>query len=131
MLIGLVSVALFGYKAAVLSGAAKRQQTTSGYTGDCGRRGRKSGYYCEYSFIVADHLYRADGEVAPDVRMGDTVEVYYDGHNPRTNSLEEFAEKSRTYKYLAYLSSMAIIVLLAFLLWVGLPNRKTSNQRTD
>ena len=118
----------FGFRAANQNDVASRQQTSFGAIGECGRRGKGNENYCHYSFPVGDEVYRGVSQAAPELEIGQTVVVYYDSQDPRSNALEDFSEKSRETQRFFDISVLVLAAIVIFILWYGPPRRETPDE---
>lgn len=85
---------------------------------------------CHYTFSVEGQQYTGFSSVGSDVYFGQTKVVYYDSQNIARNTLQDFSEKSRKDRNLAYLFVLVVFVMVSFVLYSNSPNRNNSNQQT-
>jgi len=131
----LVSVLLFctiffGYLSAVERDSVRRQQTSLGTISQCEERGRGHENYCHYTFSVGDEQYESVGRGSRGLGFGQIVTVYYDGRDPHVNALQEFSEQRRENQRKAYVLLIALVAVLAFVLWDRAPYQTTSDKQT-
>jgi hypothetical protein len=119
----LLAACFLGFRATNEKDTASRQQTSFGIIGQCEHRGRGNENYCHYSFSVGDNGYIGVSQAASGVLFGQTVVVYYDRLNPGVNALEDFSEQSRKNMRFVYILLLALVALVAFLVWNRTPYR--------
>ena len=107
---------------------ASRQQTSYGPISECGRHGKGYENYCHYAFPVAGEVYEGISKAAPGIGIGQTVVVYYDGQNPKSNELEDFFDKGRKTKRYFDFSIFVLGAMFAYVLWTGPPLRKMPDE---
>ena len=115
ILYGTLAAAPFAYRAVMDRRLAEREQVTYGIGGLCHESGRGRDTYCDYSFQIGDHRFggmsRSDSELA----YGQEVQIYYDGQNPRVNSLNGFSAQSWKSECICY-GILAFTAISYFLL---------------
>ena len=117
----LFCIVFFGYRAAVESDSASRQQTRFGTIVQCEQRGRGHENYCHYTFPVGDEQYAGVNIAVQGVGFGQTAMVYYDSQDPRVSALEDFFEQSRKSMRFVYFLLLILAATVAFILWDRAP----------
>jgi hypothetical protein len=110
-------IVFFGYRAAVESNSASRQQTSFGTILQCEQRGRGYENYCHYTFAAGDEQYEGVSKAEQGVGFGQTAIVYYDSQDPRVSALEDFSEQSRKSMRFVYFLLLTLSATVAFILW--------------
>jgi hypothetical protein len=124
-------VVFYGHRVIVENDVASREQTSSGRTDQCERRGKGNENWCHYSFPVGDDWYRGVSVTAPEVTFDQTVDVYYDSRNPRVNALVDFSKQSRKDMRFLYFFLVALVAIAAFTIWDRAPSPIAPNERTS
>jgi hypothetical protein len=113
----LFGIAFFGYRAAVESDSASRQETSLGTIAQCEVRGRGHENYCHYTFPVGDEQYAGVSEAEPGAGFGQTAMVYYDRQDPRVSALEDFSKQKSKSMRVVYIFLFSLVAIVAFVLW--------------
>jgi hypothetical protein len=119
----LFCIVFFGYRAAVESDSASRQQTSFGSIVQCEQRGRGNENYCHYTFPVGDEQYAGVSKAEQGAGFGQTATVYYDSQDPRVSALEDFSEQSRKSMRFVYFLLLTLAATVALILWDRAPQR--------
>ena len=119
----------FASRAARENDAEAVQRTSFGTITDCERSGR-SGYSCNYVFLVDGEQYPGNDRADSYLLFGKTVVVYYDSQNPTMSALDDFSRKSRRDWNFVYILLFMIAALVALALYPKATDRGDSKQRT-
>lgn len=105
-----IGIALCLVQSRIAAGIATRQVQTVGTYTTCTPQNHNR---CEYTFSVRGEIYYGEdslpatqGNVIPS--PGTTAQIFYDVASPSTNSLEDYAEKSRGCYGLIIFMSVAV-----------------------
>jgi hypothetical protein len=126
LVFGLVFVSSNAHRYHVI---AERQQATTGIVTAYEPSNHNQ---CTYTFVIRGTQYSGTWSSPTETaHVGQAVQVYFDGGNPATNSLEDFESASRRQRGMQSLLVLGICAVVGFIVYAKARLTMASGQRTS